>query len=278
MFGHPDSILSFSEGILAKLADPGELQFFRAYNKELKKAFPPNLLPKVYGIGYMTNHEEDEYTFEFHPTLDIAADEARTPYLFQKDIIEGYQRPCIMDLKIGIRSWGLGASEKKAQRRAKRIAGGVASTLNFRLRAGLWYSENENWSKDSDISYVSRDFGNHCTVEELSTLFSDFFRDKNQIVYFINQLSQLQESLQKIHDTYGVRFYSSSILIAYDEANSQKRDLRMIDFEKAYTGIQETALKYNETIEDCEDGVITAVSNLRIKFLGLLSRLEPKDK
>lgn len=265
VFGHPDSILTFREGLLAKTLGNGEKTFYEAYRRELHQILSPSLVPEILGIVFRNPEMDTELQtgFDFQRSLKVKPGEERTPMLLERDVAAGYARPAILDLKVGIRSWRIGASEKKAKRRSAKMAGGVCAVTNFRVRAGMWYSDNPKWEKDEGLSIVTRDFGNHCTMEELQELFRDFFKYHEMIPSFVEKLEQLRDQLSRLRDVHHVRFYSSSVLIVYDETNPEKMELRMLDFEKSYVGVDKVAEKFHEPIENCEDGVIEAVENIK---------------
>ena len=80
--------------------------------------------------------------------------------------------------------------------------------------------------------------------------------------FVINKLEELEDGLKRLHEL-GIRFYSSSVLVVYDEMNPEKVDCRMLDFEKSYLDVKSEAEKYGESLEECEDGVVAAISNLK---------------
>jgi hypothetical protein len=114
IFGHPHSIITFEEGLLAKLVGPGESTFYEAYQAELRAVLPPDLVPDVLGLVFATG---DPNCFDLQRRLKVRPDEGRTPMMLQRDIAAGYARPAIIDFKVGSRSWRIGASLTKANRR-----------------------------------------------------------------------------------------------------------------------------------------------------------------
>ncbi|OHS95593.1 Inositol polyphosphate kinase family protein [Tritrichomonas foetus] len=291
VFGHPNSIISFREGLLAKKLGEGELKFYSFYRKQLNQVLPQELIPEVLGVCYITEDAKGQTSFDFTPSLKIK-DKTRPPMLLQKDIAAGYVKPAILDLKIGIRTWMFGDSKEVAKRRSKKMMEGTCSVTNFRVRAAMWYSKNEKYLKyenmnsrndnlnanvandinnlSEGLSIVTRNFGNKCTMDELINFFKDFMKYKTTISAFIKKLDMLREALIKLRNNFGVRLYSSSILIVYDEANPEKLDLRVLDFEKSYLDVEKVAEQFNESLEECEDGIIDAVTNL-MKILETIS-------
>lgn len=270
VFGHSNSICPFEEGYIAKKATKNEIKFYQVYKEKLYKYFPENLLPEILGIvefekpigEYVAG--EDVMIKNLRDLETINLDEDMTgEYMVQKDIAAGFQRPCILDLKIGVRTWRIGASKKKAARRREKNNRGPNHELKFRVRGGEWYSDNkEKWSHKEMLSYVGRDFSKYCTLEQLKEFLFDFFKHRNELQFVINKLEELEDGLKRLHEL-GIRFYSSSVLVVYDEMNPEKVDCRMLDFEKSYLDVKSEAEKYGESLEECEDGVVAAISNLK---------------
>ena len=271
IFGHA-GIITFREGFLAKKLDDFEGKFYQLYRKKLHVVFPQELLPEIFGISYISSKKDDELTLDFQPSLTPDGNETRQPLILEKDIAAGYARPAMLDLKLGIRSWKIGASEKKAKRRSAKIQGGSCACTNFRIRAAMWYSDTGKFPKDGEMTIVERKFGNTCSLPELHEFFADFFKCKEAIPNMIRKLEILKESLTVLRDQYGVRFYSSSLLAVYDDTNPLKFDLRMLDFEKSYAGVEDICKQFHESLESCEDGVIEAVTNI----ISILEETIPK--
>ena len=265
IFGHANSVLSFREGLFAKLLGEGELKFYSLYRKQLKNYLPQDLIPEILGVSYILDNDNDSVSLEYTSSLK-SIDKFRKPMLLQKDIIAFYNKPAILDLKIGIRTWTFNDSKDVAERRFKKMNGGICSKTNFRVRAAMWYSQNPQknpkYQKEGQLSVVTRKFGNKCSMDELIDFFRDFMKYKILISSFVKKLNTLKESLIILRNQFGMRLYSSSILIVYDDSNPERFDLRVLDFEKSYHNVEKVAEKYHESLEDCEDGIIDAVSHL----------------
>lgn len=177
-----------------------------------------------------------------------------------------------MDLKIGIRSWRLGASKNKAERRAKKNSRGPNGKYHFRVRGAL-YLEKKNEGQNC-FTAVPREFGETCTEDELFTVLTDFFKYKDQIPAVIDTLEKMNAKCKALEDDFKVRFYSSSVVFMYcDRSITKKTEDKIIctllDFEKAYVHTDVEAKSMNIPFEECNDGVVDAISNI-IKLLRTL--------
>lgn len=256
LFGHPGVIIPFSEGVIAKrrVLDE-ELRFYRSYSKLL-----PNLVPEFAGIC------DDLCTKEDIIKLNVSKkvpEDCQDTVLLLKDLTSGYERPCVLDIKLGIRTWALGAAEDKVARHQLKCHQTTTATLRFRIRAALWRSEQpDRWPSESGINYVTREFGNSCTKTDLKQFLSDFLRHKGHVETMIRRLSDLKNALIRLRVEADVRMFSSSVLMVYDDADPRKVECRLLDFAKTYFDIKKRAEQFHEKLEDCEDGVVPALTNL----------------
>ena len=184
-------------------------------------------------------------------------------FFLMKDICYGFKSPSILDLKLGIRTWEMGASEEKKRRHMNKCRMATSGTSSFRIRACLWYSDHpEKWDRDGAFSYVTRDFGMKCTDKQMTELIEDFFKYKEQIPFYIDKLRKIEDEIAKLRTESNIRLYSTSILFAYDNDNPKVFDCRLLDFAKSYFEIDKLAPEFKESVEECEDGVIPGLRNI----------------
>ncbi|OHS94508.1 Inositol polyphosphate kinase family protein [Tritrichomonas foetus] len=269
IFGHKNSMITLQEGFIAKKYDSRESSFYLSNQNEFSGIFN-NFIPEFCGIIKLENAAKNQQQeLIFHEELNfIKLNENETIqnvdngnendlfYILQKDISFGYSRTSILDLKVGIRAWRLNASQRKAARRTKKIQRGPNGIMKFRVRGCMFY-DNEG-----TLDIYSRDFSERCTMEELELLFVSFFKFKKQISSFIDKLEKLKKKLIQAENQFQVRFYSSSIVFMYDEDDESKYDVRLLDFEKAYVHIDKEARECNVPLEECDDGLEEAITNI----------------
>ena len=268
IFGHNGVIIPFKEGMIAKRCN--KLQELNVYQSltNITRLFSSDIVPTIEGIA---NTEEEDLSLtnsprEVHLKMrrDISCpDLSSTTYLLMHDIAEGFIKPAVLDVKLGIRTWALGADSTKRERMKEKCRSATTSSLKFRVRAAIWYSQNPNsWSISKSINYVERTWGNTCSEKELIDFFNDFFHFPVVIPQFISKLEGIRDAALIMRDKYDARLFSSSVLFAYDETDPSKIECRLLDFAKCYLGIKKSALEYNETVDDCEDALIPALENL----------------
>ena len=267
VFGHDGMIISFSEGLIAKQCKfLDEVRFYSTYFKNFTDILPRDLIPEVVGVvddkKYTIKADGDISSFAFSKNIDSTLYDTH-PYLLMKDIVRDFKKPAILDLKLGIRTWHLGASEKKKTRMLKRCLNTTTKDLGLRARAAIWYSRQKgSWDIEGDMNYVDRKWGNKVSNEGLQDFFADFFHFSEQIPFFVKKITSLRDSILVLRSEYGVRMFSSSVLFAYDEDDVTKCDCRILDFAKTYFDIDSLAKDYNENIDDCEDMVVPALNNI----------------
>ena len=167
------------------------------------------------------------------------SDGATGEFIMMENLTNNLSKPCIMDVKIGARTWGPDASEKK---RTQQDASYAATKTAFGFSVpGLSSYHGEN--KDCAV-VKGKDYGKSLTGEnigELMELYLDISNDpelaRKIAQIFVEKLKKVQslfESQRSFH------FYASSLLFVYDaEAVQNNIDsmelenfvtLKMIDF------------------------------------------------
>ena len=232
-------------------------------------------MPKCLGTGYFTEGNTvlragDPIEVKFSPKMTSEPLDGQPAMIFQADMTHGYEKPCLVDFKIGLRSWRCGSSQKKATRRHEKLYREPTQTLCYHVRAAIWHGTNdERYWKHDDLCYVERNFGFFCTKDELDNFMKEFFKYPQQIPTFRRKLEDLATAFQKLHDNMGLRIYSGSVVVVYDAAHPEKYDLRFLDFAKGFIHIEDIAAETGEPLEQCEDYVCTGLRNLS-KELGKL--------
>ena len=260
LFGHEGVILTFKEGFIAKKDKKlKEIEFYHFYNNNLKNYLPINFIPKTYGLFTKQIFIPNKvYLIELN---DFQENLYNNSYLLMEDLIKDFEKPSILDLKLGFRTWGFNIKPEKKQRLINKSKLSTSYIYNFKIRSCLWYSQLENqFPQKNNISFISR---NSCSIDELLIIFKDFFHFPQQINFFIKKINDLINYLILIKNLFDIRFYSSSILFYYDELNQEKFDCRLIDFGKTFLNV---STNYNENFEENDDKIIEGLQNI-IKFL-----------
>eukprot|EP00300_Choanocystis_sp_HF-7_P008965 c16191_g1_i2.p1 GENE.c16191_g1_i2~~c16191_g1_i2.p1 ORF type:complete len:303 (-),score=41.70 c16191_g1_i2:706-1614(-) len=154
-------------------------------------------------------------------------------YIILQNLTAGLSRPCILDLKMGIRHYGLHASPEKIARATLKSEQSTSRKCGFRV-CGM---KSFHWRTGAYVRLDKKD-ARVLNESQLPCAFKHFLSDGAETRYhiirqFINSLEELRSAVQQLAS---YRFYSSSLLLVYDgERDSVPRPrLHVIDFAKTY--------------------------------------------
>merc|ERR550532_1807032 len=152
---------------------------------------------------------------QFHGVNKKVKDGKEKTFLMMENLTNNFSKACIMDIKIGTRTWGPDASpEKIAQQDASYR--GTKIPFGFSVPGLSAYRGGDK----EEVVVKDKEFGKMLTVENIGLvleLFLDIPTDKDLAKklaqLFIEKLRRV-EALFKTQTTYN--FYASSLLFVYD--------------------------------------------------------------
>uniref|UniRef100_A0A914LHP9 Kinase n=2 Tax=Meloidogyne TaxID=189290 RepID=A0A914LHP9_MELIC len=190
-------------------------------------------------------------------------------FIVLEDLVAQYSKPCVIDLKMGTRQHGDDASAQKKLTQTQKCRQSTSSKFGVRLVGMQIYDRQSN-----QFTFVNKYEGRRMDHSQFCDALLKFFRvaGKRRTRKIIEELLKLRKVLSR---AMGFRFFSSSLLIAFDGekisvgSNLDQRGgggiiVKMIDFahstfngflgDKLYTG--------------ADDGYILGIDSL-LNILGM---------
>lgn len=220
-------------------------------------------------------------------------DERSQRFILLEDLTADMSKPCVLDLKMGTRQYGIEADEKKQRSQRRKCQMTTSRELGVRV-CGMQIWNIETQSYIFEDKYYGRDLK---AGKEFQDALKKFFWDgityqaaNRHIPVILKKINQLERMIRRLP---GYRFYASSLLMLYDRGNVEAKGkdgqslpndaeikLKIVDFANCVIGedpLPEDVPCPPQNPDGVDAGYLRGLRSLRLYFQRIWKDINNKE-